>query len=244
MDHRLFDRRYSLIPCFWWAYGGSPVNLSANSRPVFRPTHGAASGRFSAGLVGFVAPSLVYRRFLLSVGICKFQVGMPFAAILWLLADITWRDRLRVLVIPAVVVLLSFVIYPNWPLQILTSLRDYPANDWGSIALWRWIGPLALLIWIPPLILNLSRQQRLIALVCAITMGFPYFQQNDLIILFVLPVGWLPLLGNLGMLYNLPQFGVAAWQALWIVPFIIYLRILLPVMCQQGRLLYHRLYFR
>jgi len=45
-------------------------------------------------------------------------------------------------------------------------------------------------------------------------LGLPYFQQADLISLFIFPAGWLPLVGNPGLL--LPVFGYPAlhsWQS-------------------------------
>ncbi len=159
----------------------------------------------------------------------KFQIGMTFGLLLWLAADITWRQRLRVLLLPTVIVIMSLVIYPLWPLNLLARIQYYPPNELGSISFWRWFGPIALLFWIPPLLLSLPPKNRLLALAATWTLTLPYFQQTDLLSLFVLPVGWLPvLLGNLGYLYFKYQSGV--FQLLVIVPLLIYASIIAPAL--------------
>ena len=163
----------------------------------------------------------------LAVACTKFHIGIVVGAILLLTVDISWRDRLRVLIVPAIVLAVSLVVYPLWPLDLLSTMRTDPANDWGSITLWRWIGPYALLLWIPPLLLPLSRPQRMVALTATLAFAIPYFQQTDLIALFALPIGWAyPLLGNLGYL-----FFAVYWeglQLLVIVPLLVYASIIVP----------------
>ncbi len=115
---------------------------------------------------------------------------------------------------------MSLIIYPLWPLSVFETIRNYPPNDWGSIALWRRLGPVALLFALPPLLLNLPRDRRLVAIMAAIPLVVPYFQQTDLLLLFAFPLGWLPLLGDIGLFYK-----VIGWQMMPIlvmIPFIAY----------------------
>ncbi len=157
----------------------------------------------------------------------KFQIGLPLGLLLWLMADIRWRDRLRVLVVPTALALLSLAIYPSWPADLLERARAIPPYDWGSISLWHWLGPAALLLWLPPLLLPLKPNRRFLALAAAVPLAVPYFQQADLLALYVLPIGWLPvLLGNLGLLFFQFQFKILVF--LWIVPLVVYLSIILP----------------
>jgi hypothetical protein len=157
----------------------------------------------------------------------KIHTGATLGLLLLVLAPITWRQRLRVLLVPAVVVVLSLVVYPRWPLDALENLGTNPANDWGSIALWRWIGPWALLLWAPPLLLRLSPAKRLVALTATMALALPYFQQTDLLALYVLPIGWFPvLLGNLGYLFFSIQWD--ALQMLFLVPLVVYLSLIIP----------------
>ncbi len=162
----------------------------------------------------------------------KFQIGLPFGLLLWLAADVDWRSRLRVLLLPALLTLISFVLYPDWPYHLIERIHAYAPYDWGSISLWRFLGPAALLFLLPPLVLRLDKKQRFLALAAAIPLALPYYQSADLLVLYALPVGWLPLLlGNLGFLFFIYQFAVL--RLLWIVPLAIYLPVMLNGM--RGR---------
>lgn len=164
----------------------------------------------------------------------KIQTGATLGLLLLVLAPITWRQRLRVLLVPAVVLALSLAAYLRWPLDALENLRANPANDWGSIAPWRWIGPYALLLWLPPLLLRLSPTKRVVALTATMALGLPYFQQTDLLALYVLPIGWLPvLLGNLGYLFFSIYWD--ALQMLFVVPLLVYLLVVLPEVYKSVR---------
>lgn len=157
----------------------------------------------------------------------KFQIGLPFGFLLWLAAEADWRGRIRVLVLPAILTLASFVLFPDWPFHLVERIRAYAPYDWGSISLWRVLGPAALLFLLPPLLLKMERPRRFLALAAAVPLALPYFQSADLLALYVLPVGWLPLLlGNLGFLFFACGFSIL--RLLWIVPLVIYLAALLP----------------
>lgn len=157
----------------------------------------------------------------------KFQVGLPLAFLLWLASATDWRSRLRVLLLPFLLTLASFVFFPDWPFHLVGRIHAVAPYDWGSISLWRTIGPAALLFLLPPLLLPMERSRRFLALAAAGPLALPYFQSADLLVLFVLPVGWIPLmLGNLGFLFFGFGFSILRW--LWIVPLAIYLSFLLP----------------
>jgi hypothetical protein len=124
-------------------------------------------------------------------------------------------------------VVVLFLLNPSWPLDAVARIQNFNPIDWASISPWRWIGPAALLFWIPPLILPLARKERFLALMATVPLALPYFQQADLLALFVLPIGWLPvLLGNLGYLFVF--FGYQVLSLLWIVPLVIYAAMIAP----------------
>jgi len=156
----------------------------------------------------------------------KYQIGLTGSLFLLLLAEVSWRDRLRVLIVPILVGLASLIVYPGWPLQALNTLRSNPPWDEGSISLWRWLGPFVLLIWVPPLLLRSTHERRFLALVAATGLALPYFQQTDLLFLLVLPIGWIALLGNLGYLFVV--YDWIALQALVLVPLTVYITALAP----------------
>ncbi len=156
----------------------------------------------------------------------KFQVGILIGGVLWLLAEISWRERFRLLVLPALIFLLSLWAYPGWIPLLAARIHASPPNDVASISLWRYLGPSALLFLAFPFLLPLNRKERMIGLISAGMLGLPYFQQADLISLFIFPTGWLPLVGNLGLL--LPVFGYPALHSLAIIPLFVYILALLP----------------
>jgi len=194
-------------------------------------------GQIVAILVGGLAIgwwAMAHRRWNLAglgffIASTKFQIGIPFGFLLWLAADVAWRERLRILLVPIMLAGISLIWHPGWPLNILDRIRAVPPYDWGSISLWRWLGPATLILWLLPLVTPLTRQKRFIALAAACPLVIPYFQSADLLVLYVLPVGWLPvMLGNLGFLFF--QYGFQALPLLWVVPMSIYLAVMLPAL--------------
>jgi hypothetical protein len=165
--------------------------------------------------------------FALFVAATKYHIAGPFALMLWLLAEISWRDRWRVLVVPVILGVISLIAYPLWPLDVWDNIQANPPKHEGSIALWQWIGPLSLLVWIPVLLLPMDRGRRVMALGSAMALGLPYFQQADLLLLYVLPVGWLGLLGNSGFLYI--WYTDRALRAMVVIPVVVYVCAVGPV---------------
>ncbi len=164
----------------------------------------------------------------LLIACTKPQLGILFGALLLLLADIPWRDRLKVLIVPTVISVLSLIVYPLWPLDILDRLPNDAPADWGSVTLWRWIGFPALVLWIPTLLLPMRVPSRTVALAATMALATPYFQQTDLLLLFALPVGWLGVLGNLGYAYI--WYTWAALRVLAIIPALAYIVVIGPAL--------------
>jgi len=183
-------------------------------------------GQFTGPAVGALALlwwGLAHRRWNiaglgLAIAAAKYQTGLTVGLILLLSAHIAWSERIRVLIIPVIVVGLSLLVYPLWPLDALANIRSAPPNDLGSMTLWRWIGPYALLLWLPMLAAFIWRKISPIAIIATMMVSLPYFQQADLMVLFVLPVSWLPFLGNFGYFG-----GYEFLQGLVILPLLIYI---------------------
>ena len=191
-------------------------------------------GQFSGVLVGGLALlwwGLAHGRWnVAGIGLIlaasKYHTGALPALILILCSDTSWGQRLRVLPIPAAVCLSSFAFYGFWPLNVLATYQNNPPNAWGNISPWHWIGPFALLIWIPPFIVRMDWRERIIALFATTPLGVPYFQHTDLVMLGVMPIGWLSLLGNLGFLKQL--LGMEEQPYLMTLPLVVYLATLVP----------------
>lgn len=141
----------------------------------------------------------------LVIATAKYQLGGLGGLFLLMLAAPAWREKWRVLIIPALVAIGSLIVYPMWIVEEFHRIQTIPPNDWGSITLWRWIGAWGLLLFIPPLLTPLSKEKRLISLLTTSALALPYFQHTDLLFLFTMPIGWFTLLGSAG--YGLPIWG-------------------------------------
>ena len=185
---------------------------------------GIVAGGLALSWWGFTHKKFGWAGLGLLLATCKFQTGMILAIYLWVIAPLTWRQRMQVLIIPLAGSLLSLILYPGWILELLQRINHHPPNSLASISLWQWIGPWALLIWVPALFIPMLQQERIIALASANCIALPYFQQVDLVSLFVHPIGWLPLIGNLG--YLIIPFGWKIMPFLAIIPIISYILVL------------------
>jgi len=156
----------------------------------------------------------------------KPQMGFPMILAAALVADIRWRDRVVSSIPSFAVLLLSLLAYDGWIIELVERIRTQPPIVVGSIPLWDYIGAWSLLLWLPVLLLPLKPTQRLIAVAAVSSLAVPYFQHTGLITLFVLPVGYLGLLGNLG--YLMIPLRWDGLETLLIVPLLAYLGVILP----------------
>lgn len=166
-------------------------------------------GQFSGLALGGLALlwwALATRRYSLAavgllLALTKYHVTAPIVLTLWLLADMPRAGRWRVVRLAGMLAGLSLLLYGLWPLSIVQSMMSNPPEAATSFTLWRYVGPWCLLLWLPALALPLSPGRRLTAITCCCALALPYFQLSDLILLLALPIGWLPLLSNLGFVH-------------------------------------------
>ena len=217
-------------------FGGKAPLALLSYQMLYSLIYGGISGVIVGGLalcwLGLVNRKWNVAGLGIALASAKYQIGITGILFLLLTADISWKDRLRVLIVPTLVWTASLIVYPGWPLEALNNLLSNPPNDDGSISLWRWLGPWALLLWAPPFLLRLPSQRRFLALAAVTGLALPYFQQADLLFLLVLPIGWIGLLGNLG--YLLGVYGWIALQILALVPLAVYILALSPAFIESG----------
>ncbi len=189
---------------------------------------------FQGNITGFTAGSLslfwVFLRrkrwalagVFLTLVMTKFQTGIPLGLLLWWFAPYPWKEKLRVFIPVLLIALVSLAIYGFWPLQIVQSLRNAPPDAQGNITLWQWIGPWALLLplmaW---LVFYKMPSLRIVAWIASIFLAQPYLQQNDLLLLFLFTPSIFPILGNLGYILALFDFGYLRFLAF--LPLLYYL---------------------
>lgn len=184
--------------------GRAPLAL-LSYQMLFSCFYGQITGLIIAGLA-LLWWSLHRRRWLLAgvgaaLALIKWQMGIPLCVALVLLAHVSWYDRLRTLWVVLVILLFSLVAYPNWVVIVLDRLRVQPPIRFGDVSLWGYFGIFSLVLWLPTLLLPMSSGRRYAAICTTGALAVPYFQQTGLLALFVLPLGWFPLLGNLPYLF-------------------------------------------
>jgi len=159
----------------------------------------------------------------LTLAALKPQLALAAGLALW-----WWSpSRLKSLLVPAAVVLLSFVTSGFWIPAWLDRLGD---NDqWvllsRNLSLWPQIGGWALLVWPLILALRLPRERKLAAVLAATALSSPYFPLPSAVVILSLAVPWwvwgiaqLPLLSLLvgGWIYYVGKVlpvGLLVWAA-------------------------------
>lgn len=210
-------------------FGGNPLYVMTS----FQLFYSLGFGQITGILVGSIALmywAMVHEYWYLAgvglmVAMTKYQLGIVPAFSILMLSGLTFKEWMRVLVIPFVVIVISLLLYGFWFLDVRERIASGLPNASASVSLWQWLGPIALTLWLPPLILPLARKDRVLMVLATCALALPYFQQADLLLLYVFPVGWVVLLGNLGYLFFVG--GVGALQLLFVVPLIVYAKFFL-----------------
>jgi hypothetical protein len=209
-------------------FGGKPalVVLSANMAWVL--WWGQLEGWAALGLLlAYVAlqnRSWVMLWIALMLATFKPQVGFaPVAALWW------WhgRERWKALLALFVVFVITLLAWGPWPIWFASGLLRF-AGD-GHSDYWNAsLGWIALPLFVPALLLPLSREKRLIALTATTLLVSSYmpFYSTILLLCFAVP-WWAYGFGFLG--YLVPIVGHGAWNAVVFLPLTILLWLYKPL---------------
>ncbi|MEK6222704.1 MAG: hypothetical protein N2D54_10710 [Chloroflexota bacterium] len=223
----------------WYAcrvFGGNSFIVLISFQMLFILGVGQIVGIMVFGLAFFWVSLSKGKWQLAGIGLllasAKIQSGFIVALLLWLIAEIKFKDKLRVLVIPILTLGTSLIAYPAWPVNIIAESQRSSLFTEGNITLWQWIGPWSLLLLFPIFLIPLNKIHRLIALFSAFILISPYFQQADLLTLFIFPIHWLfVLVGNLG---DLSTPDNLIWtKLLGLIPFGAYLSVTVPIILSK-----------
>lgn len=223
----------------WFAcrvFGGNPTATLTGYQMLYMLGNGQIVGLMAFGLALFWWGMSRQRWGMAGVGIvlaaAKFQSGLLFLGALWALFPAAARIKIKTLFIPVLVVGFSFVLYPNWPLEVWEMSQSSFLDLRGNISLWRWLGPAALIFWIAVFLPRVDTARRLVLIYSAAFLAMPYIQHYDMLMLYALPVAWpYVVLGNLGYLFA--AFSFSALQILWVVPLAIYIGALAPALRER-----------
>lgn len=250
-DYSNFFYAYWIMPVFWlldkipfpiaytiWAvinilatffasrvFGGKSWLAILSYQMIYIVFYGQITGLLLGGLAlawwGMASKKLHLAGLGFLITAIKLQFGLPLGLVLWLFADLTWKERISILFIPLLGVGITFLIYPGWIENIILAIQNGKVDRTGDISLWRYIGPWSLIFFLLPLGFRFKPEKRMLLLISAATFALPYLQHTVLLILYVFPFGWLSLLGNLGFLFPIFEWIIIRW--LFLVPLSIYM---------------------
>lgn len=152
--------------------------------------------------------------------------GGVIVLLLWLFSETKWQYKLRILFFPIIGFLISLVIYPGWIMEIISRMDGLVT--WGNISLWQWIGPWTFVLFLPAIFLPLSKQERFFILVTSTILSSPYFSHHDLLILFIFPIGTIPILLGYFPAILFQYFGYDSQPSGVLIPLFIYFSFLFP----------------
>ncbi|MEW6179716.1 MAG: hypothetical protein AB1522_07305 [Chloroflexota bacterium] len=212
---------------FWFAWRtfGGPIWSWLTASLFFVIFYGQISGVLAGGLAAYWIALSLNNWFLIGVSACivssKYIWGVPLVLIFSYLAGNSKRIYLRSLVVFSCIVFSFILIYPEWAVGFIQRFYASPPNDQASISLWRYIGPISLLLWAVPFLLPIKKVERLALVFFATPLVVPYFQPHDLLVWFAFPLGIIPLFSNATFVL-LSNFGLSGLRFLAIIPFSLY----------------------
>lgn len=140
-------------------------------------------------------------------------VAVPVIALWWW----TPGSRTKSLAAAAGVTALSLAVWGNWPAVLAERLLPFSLSTtyrpWNAT-----LGPIALPLFVPALLVPLERPQRLLALAATAMLVSPYMPYYSTLLLLVFPLPW-PLLA-LAFLGYLPSLigTTLAWKGVVLLP--------------------------
>ncbi|MDT8898541.1 glycosyltransferase family 87 protein [Thermanaerothrix sp. 4228-RoL] len=213
---------------FWfaWRVFGGGVWAWFTATLFFVIFYGQITGILAAGVAVFWMALLHDRWLLAGIGACialtKYQWGLPLLIILAFLARRSKRTYFLTTCVTFAIIGIFLSLYPEWLSTLGTRYSLQPPNDQASISLWRYVGPVSLILWGIPFLLPLNDVKRLNLLFLSIPLVTPYFQPHDLLVWFAFPLGIWPTLSNLTFVI-LPHWGLSGLRWLALIPLMLYI---------------------
>ncbi len=213
---------------FWfaWRVFGGGVWAWFTATLFYVIFYGQITGILAAGVAVFWMALLHDRWLLAGIGACialtKYQWGLPLLIILAFLARRSKRTYFLTTCVTFAIIGIFLSLYPEWLSTLGTRYSLQPPNDQASISLWRYVGPVSLILWGIPFLLPLNDDKRLNLLFLSLPLVTPYFQPHDLLVWFAFPLGIWPILSNLTFVI-LPHWGLSGLRWLALFPLMLYI---------------------
>ncbi len=162
------------------------------------------------------------------IGLCiafiKYQIGIVALIPMLLSTQLNCREWIKVAIIPIIIVGISLIFYPGWILEVIYRILQHPPDMGYNLSLWKYFGWYALILFFPLFFLPRKPMLQSIVWMAAGSVALPYFLQNDLLQLLVMPLGWTALLGYLGFIHYFIGVGITKWVIA--LPLTIYISII------------------
>lgn len=205
----------------WFAarvFGSRPAVVLAGFGALTAFYTGTITGVALAALAGIFWACLA-RRWVLAgsltlLSLAKPQWGVVLTLLIVVNATPRIRDLAKMAIVPVPVVVASFLYWGWWPAEILDRASDNPPV--GNSSLWSYIGPVAIVLWLPVL-LPMEKQRRVALAAATAMMAVPYVQHYDYMVVWVMTADGLGLVSHLyGLFFTL--VGERATKGVLIIP--------------------------
>jgi hypothetical protein len=179
------------------AFKGSIPVVMTSYPLMFSIFYGQPDGLWAIGLAlmfwGIKRKSTPLAVFGWIIALAKYYIGVPLGiGLLWCFSD--FRQARLIILFTILSLIGTLFIYGPWPLEILERWKMVPPEVTYAIDTWQFVGPLAVLVWIPYLLI---RNRSYSGFVAAWALSSPYVNTHGLTHLLV-TVGPVGLLTDLG----------------------------------------------
>ncbi|MEM7285900.1 MAG: hypothetical protein AAF480_06075 [Actinomycetota bacterium] len=205
----------------WFAarvFGSRPAVVLAGFGALTAFYTGTITGVALGALAG-IYWSCMSGQWVLAGGLTLLSLAKPqWGVVLTLLVVVNAAPRIRDLakmaIVPVPAVIGSFIYWGWWPGDILERASDNPPV--GNSSLWSYIGPIAIVLWLPVL-LPMDKQRRVALAAATAMMAVPYVQHYDYMVVWVMTADGLGLVSHLyGLFFTF--VGERATKGILIIP--------------------------
>jgi hypothetical protein len=197
------------IAGIWFAtrvFGGNKF-IALISYPMLSVLwYGQISGLILAsiafGFYGIVKRNWILAGIGLGIALVKYNIAMILIIPMILGTKLTIKELALIFIWPVGFIGLSLITYPGWFIQVVNRIWYYHPMNSYSLSIWPYIGIIALILFIPLFLLPNRIRFLFIGWIIAGTIGSPYFQLKDILILLIMPI-------PTGIAFFISYFGFA-----------------------------------
>ena len=174
-------------------FRGNTVALLTSYALLFSLFYGQADGLWAGALVlmyvGIKRENTGLAVLGWLIALVKYYIGFPLGiGLLWCFAG--RKQATHIIGITGIMILISFVVYGPYPIEILDRAAQIAPDDGFAIDLWQYLGPLVLVLWLP-ILLTRNRDYRVFMVTWALTT--PYLHVHGLTHMVAIisgPIAW------------------------------------------------------